>query len=115
MKNERKCLKTNEISSRISRNPTVFIVLLLFIAVIGSCLAFVIYFMQDKGSTFGQDALATSVLICALVFLMVAIFFALYYIIIRYCVEAKSRLTAFSHRKPTNKTKGRKVVYPYRH
>jgi hypothetical protein len=87
---------------------------MVFAAVIGTSLGFVIYFMQNKGSSFGQDAFATSVLLCAFTFLLVACGFTCYYLIIKYCMEAKNRLISFTHRK-TTKNKNRKQVIPSRY
>lgn len=90
-----------------------FIVLISFALVIGASIALVIYFMQNGGGSFGKDPIATSVLLCALAFLVVACGFTIYHITIKYCLEVKNKLTSFTHRKKT-KAKNRKQVIPYR-
>jgi FtsH-binding integral membrane protein len=98
----------------VKRNPAAFIVLMVFAAVVGISLGFVLYFMQSGSSSFGKDPMATSVLVCALVFLIVACAFTIYYIIAKYCMEMKSRLISFSHQKKFIKAKNRKQVIPLR-
>ena len=92
-------------ASKITRNFTAFLVILVFAAVICTSLGFVIYFMQNKSSTFGHDAMATSVLMCGLAFLLVACGFTFYYLINKYCMESRSKMKNFSQRKNNNRSK----------
>jgi hypothetical protein len=86
--------------------------LILLETIISCSLAFIIYYMLNLSSSFGTDIIATSVLVCGIIFLVTAFIFFLYYLVCKYCLEVKNKLISFGLRKHIPKYKNRKQVIP---
>lgn len=96
-KNYKKCLNSEEISSKIKTQPIYFALLLVFLVIITTSLSFIIYYMQNRNmSSFGVDIMATSVLVCALIFLIASAFFTVYYLVNRFFMEDRNKLESFT-------------------